>query len=73
MAKAYIPIEGSFYTNWEYYCNKVFLTKTKLHKFMKEKNGFGFTMKDREFEVRGMYWSNENEEYGYIIEEVEVI
>jgi len=71
--KAYIPIEGVFYTNWDFSCDKVFLTREALHKYMKETHGYNFKMKEREYEPVGDYWDDNVEGYGYIVRTVELV
>ena len=69
--KGYIAIEGSFYTNWEFSNQKVFKTKKALHDYMRDVNGHGFTRDKKE--PYHDKWRSVREEYGYIIEKVEIL
>lgn len=71
--KGYIAIEGNFYTNWSFDSNKVFTTKKALIEHMNKEYGCVFKKNYSTIYNGECHYENNNLQYGFNIEEVEII
>lgn len=71
--KGYIALEGTFYTNWEFYNYKVFSTKKALIEYMNEQHGCKFRRNLSSMYNGEFHYENNELQYGFNIEEVEII
>ena len=71
--KGYIALEGTFYTNWEFYNYKVFSTKKTLIEYMNEQHGCKFRRNNSSMYNGEFHYENNELQYGFNIEEVEII